>query len=188
MAFIPSDLAGIDRLLSGSHLDVGGLPDGLVHRIFVASCGSLPAPQVLATISPSAALVGRGASAVRVLVLGQVPARVWGARFALAAAVALAVGTGMFLAINAPATPSGRELAQTNRSTVGSGRGVTTTPAAAPESTLVALMDDRTSDQWVDEESFGRSPFSQDVAPVLRVRNAGLDDFAHELKSIFGSG
>lgn len=182
---LPSELTGLDRLLART-LVADEMPYGLVDRVFIASREALPAP-IIATIGPDSA----GSMAAAVRAAGST-ARARAARWALAAAAAIAVAAGTYVSLHSPALPTSREFAVGRNSDRNGDRAtgrarVVPGPAAAPEAALVALLDEHTSDQWVDEDSFGRSPFSQDVAPVLRVRNAGLDDFTRELTSIFGN-
>jgi hypothetical protein len=191
---IPSDLAGIDRLLASSlRLPIASDAERLARerrlkRIFAASVEEL------------ASGVGSGVASGHDAVLASIGRRGSGssvgwrsrtARLALAAAAALAfVGASWFAvrsgAFVSPSTSNDQRMADRLESE--------TSPS---EITLVALLETN-SDQfdrfgglgWVQSgisaDALGGGAAARIAAPVLQTRGAAIDDFESELGEILG--
>lgn len=177
---LPSDLLAVDRLARRS-LTVTDLPDGLVERVYAASRGLLVDAHVRTDGAHAASVlarVGFGRRERGVRTAASASPRVRWARVALAAAASIAVAAGTLLAVRGPVAPKA-ELEY-----------VAAVPdAPANEALLVALLDSSSSPStWVSDDTFGRNPFAQDVAPVLRSLDTDFVDVATELNAMFGSG
>lgn len=159
---LPEDIRGVDALLRHLPSPASDMPSDLVDRIFIASRGLLPTPapavEVLARIGPS-------------------PRLRW-ARLAMAVAACVAVAAGTMVVFRAPVAKPSTPA-----------EFVTAMPdAPADEAMLVALLDGRTSsDTWVNDDTFNRNTFAQDVAPVLRSRDTDYVGLATEVQAIFGA-
>lgn len=169
---MPSDIAGLDRLLARTLAGERSIDDARLARIVAASVEALPAPDALpirrwqplrrARVAVAAAAVLVLAAGSVVTVRQSLPDR--------------SGGTPIVLEPDAPTQPTTPTPADPTR------------PGAA-EATLIALLTDAEPGHasWIDDRTFGGTDAARAVAPVLQTRGAGIDDLFAELGSIFGT-